>query len=136
MDGYLFVYWHFIQIRNHVNVVVMERYSIVYSPFHHITKSVKRGSHRWIVTRLLTFYSYSLSNQRRYHIEDLVCLLTLSSYKFILETWLSWRDNSSIIFIFIIYVITSTSMSRSDTRLITYIFIMLVHTWNVVVMEW
>ena len=99
----------------------MELYSIVYSPFHHITKSVKRGSHRWIVTRLLTFYSYSLSNQRRCHREDIVCLFKLSSYKFTLETWLSWRDNSSFIFIFFIYVITSTSLPRSDTRLFTQV---------------
>ena len=128
MDGYLFVSLHFLYIRDDVNVVVMELYSIVYSQFHHIAKHVKRGCHGWIVARLLTFYSYSLSNQRRCHREDLVCIFKLSTYKFTLETWLSWRDNSSFIFIFFIYVITSTSLSRSDTRLFTYIFIMLVHT--------
>ena len=73
---------------------------------------MKRGCHRWILAPLLTFYSYSLSNKRRCHGADLVCIIRVSAYKFTRETWLSWKVNCSFINIFFIYVITSTSVTE------------------------
>ena len=63
----MFVYLHFLHIRDHVNVVVMELYLNVNLHFHHISTKVKPCCHGWIFIRLLTFSSYTYSRQRRCH---------------------------------------------------------------------